>query len=162
MEATNNRTQATETLQISTETADTVNVSAEGEKIGQIKIRRVYGDMFCVSMYVDGKLVDCENGITESQKDKIQNLFDNGKLFASTQPPQSPESPQAVECTADSDYRVCSHCGKHFHEGYFLGDEYACSEECAVALYGGDRELFEADLEAEEEAGTTECYWSVW
>lgn len=98
----------TETPQISTETAETVNVSVEGEeedkprKIDQIKIRRVYGDMFCVSMYVDGKLVDCENGITESQKDKIQNLFDNGKLFASIQPPQSPETPQTVDCATDT------------------------------------------------------------
>lgn len=97
-----------ETPQISTQTAETVNVSAEGEKedkprkIDQIKIRRVYGDMFCVSMYVDGKLVDCENGITESQKDKIQNLFDNGKLFAPIQPPQSSETPQTVECTTDT------------------------------------------------------------
>lgn len=97
-----------ETPRISKETAETVNVSAEGEKedkprkIDQIKIRRVYGDMFCVSMYVDGKLVDCENGITESQKDKIQNLFDNGKLFASIQPPQSTETPKMGECTAES------------------------------------------------------------
>ena len=101
-------TQPTEAPRISTEAAETVNVSVEGEeedkprKIDQIKIRRVYGDMFCVSMYVDGKLVDCENGITESQKDKIQNLFDNGKLFASIQPPRSPETPQTVDCATDT------------------------------------------------------------
>lgn len=42
-------------------------------------------------------------------------------------------------------------------------DEYACGEECAIALYGGDREQFEEDLQTEEqEPGTTECYWSVW
>ena len=82
---------------------------------------------------------------------------------APTEPPQSPETPQTVECADECDCRVCSHCGARFHEGYFLGNEYACSDECAVALYGGDREQFEADLEAEEEeAGTTECYWSIW
>lgn len=70
---------------------------------------------------------------------------------------ESVKAPETHEC------RVCSHCGKHFHEGYFLGDEYACGEECAIALYGGDREQFEEDLQTEEqEPGTTECYWSVW
>lgn len=91
---------------------------------------------------------------------KIEDIL---QFYSHTEPPQSPETPQAAECTSDSGCRVCSHCGKHFHEGWFLGNEYACSEECAVALYGGDRELFEADLETEEnEPGTTECYWSVW
>lgn len=59
--------------------------------------------------------------------------------------------------------RICSHCGKRFFEGYYLGDEYACSEECAIALYDGDREQFEADLlEEDERCGSTECYWSTW
>lgn len=83
--------------------------------------------------------------------------------FGAPEPPLSPETPQTVECADECDCRICSHCGARFHEGYFLGNEYACSDECAVALYGGDREQFEADLEAEEEeAGTTECYWSIW
>ena len=60
-------------------------------------------------------------------------------------------------------YRVCSHCGRRFNKGYFLGDEYACSHECAVALYDGDEEQLNADLEEEESnPGSTECYWSVW
>lgn len=85
-------------------------------------------------------------------------------ITQATETPQiSTEAAETANVSAEGDCRVCSHCGKHFHEGYFLGDEYACSEECAVALYGGDRELFEADLEMEEtEPGTTECYWSVW
>lgn len=63
----------------------------------------------------------------------------------------------------EQSYRVCSHCGKRFNEGYFLGDEYACSHECAVALYNGDGEQLDIDLEEEEnDPGTTECYWSVW
>lgn len=75
----------------------------------------------------------------------------------------STKTAETAECAIKSDCRVCSHCGARFHEGYFLGDEYACSDECAIALYGGDRKQFETDLEAEEdEAGTTECYWSAW
>lgn len=149
----------TETPQISTETAETVNVSAEGENAAErTSIEQNHSDT---------RIVEDEY----RHKYKVTRHWLNGRvesievwdLDLAAEPPQSPETPQAVECTTDSDCRVCSHCGKHFHEGYFLGDEYACSEECAVALYGGDRELFEADLEAEEEeAGATECYWTTW
>lgn len=151
--------QATEMPQVSTETAETVNVSAEGENAAErTSIEQNHSDT---------RIVEDEY----RHKYKVTRHWLNGRvesievwdLDLAAEPPQSPETPQAVECTTDSDCRVCSHCGKHFHEGYFLGDEYACSEECAVALYGGDRELFEADLEAEEEeAGATECYWTTW
>lgn len=170
-----------ETPRISKETAETVNVSAEGgnkaetQEIGRkpegreavcrlapawaAKKSLKYGyTLYGFNLYPNGEFsISVENGkgCRILTKDEFRKLC--------SEPPQSPETPQAVECTTDSDCRVCSHCGKHFHEGYFLGDEYACSEECAVALYGGDRELFEADLEAEEEeAGATECYWTTW
>lgn len=60
--------------------------------------------------------------------------------------------------------RTCSHCGKGMHEGYCLGElEYACCDECAIALYDGDEEQFRADLDEEErDCGSTECYWTVW
>ena len=46
-------------------------------------------------------------------------------------------------------------------EGYYLGGEYACSDECAQALYHGDKaQLEEALSHAEEEDG--ECYWAEW
>lgn len=37
----------------------------------------------------------------------------------------------------DGDYpfRVCSHCGMAFTEGYYLTDAYACSDGCMVAYY---------------------------
>lgn len=170
-----------ETPRISKGTAETVNVSAEGgnkaetQEIGRkpegreavcrlapawaAKKSLKYGyTLYGFNLYPNGEFsISVENGkgCRILTKDEFRILC--------SEPPQSPETPQAVECTTDSDCRVCSHCGKHFHEGYFLGDEYACSEECAVALYGGDRELFEADLEAEEEeAGATECYWTTW
>lgn len=61
----------------------------------------------------------------------------------------------------DENVRRCVHCGKPMMEGYHLGGEYACSEECAFALYGGDREQMEEDLShAEEDDG--ECYWTEW
>ena len=168
-----------ETPQISTETAETVNVSVEGENEPQAAKYKPYTTRAEIIA-----LLESEHGIEDDAgevaylKDGCvaEDLSDEGEWriyldadsdkcidVIAIQPPQSPEAPQTAECPADSNYRVCSHCGKHFHEGYFLGGEYACSEECAVALYGGDREQFEADLEMEEtEPGTTECYWSVW
>lgn len=169
----------TETPQISTETAETANVSAECEiEAGRAEYKPYSTRAEVITLlesehgieYDAGEVVYLKDGcVAEDLSDegewRIYLDADSDKCIdvIAIQPPQSPEAPQTAECPADSNYRVCSHCGKHFHEGYFLGDEYACSEECAVALYGGDRELFEADLEAEEEeAGTTECYWSVW
>ncbi len=71
---------------------------------------------------------------------------------------------EAVAATLDPDdenVRRCDHCGKPMKEGYYLGGEYACSDECALALYHGDKEQMEEDLShAEEEDG--ECYWTEW
>ena len=47
--------------------------------------------------------------------------------------------------------RCCSHCGKPMKEGYYLADEYACSESCAIALYNGDKAQFEEDLRLDDE-----------
>ena len=62
--------------------------------------------------------------------------------------------------------RVCDNCGKVIHEGYTLGGEHACCDECAVALYKDENgnvypdaeELFQTDLEENDE----ECYWTAW
>ncbi len=71
---------------------------------------------------------------------------------------------KAVAATLDPDdenVRRCDHCGKPMREGYYLGGEYACSGECALALYHGDKAQMEEDLShAEEEDG--ECYWTEW
>lgn len=183
----------TETPQISTETAEPVNVSAEDEKAAERPQYRVWRfakpnyAQIIVSDYSQWKVVAVLSfvwGKTQIEvSDDVANIHTIGKkeltidkplteltdaevlelIYNHTEPPQSPETPQTVECADECDCRICSHCGARFHEGYFLGNEYACSDECAVALYGGDREQFEADLEAEEEeAGTTECYWSIW
>ena len=62
--------------------------------------------------------------------------------------------------------RVCDNCGKVIHEGYTLGGEHACCDECAIALYKDQNgnvypdaeELFQTDLEENDD----ECYWTAW
>ena len=62
--------------------------------------------------------------------------------------------------------RYCDICGKHHVEGYFVGEwEYACSEECAIALYDGDENAFRADLallDDDETADDAPTYWTEW
>lgn len=58
----------------------------------------------------------------------------------------------------DTPFRLCDHCGKFFEEGYILVTEYACSDECAVALYGGNEVALRADLDQEGD----EIYYSDW
>lgn len=51
-----------------------------------------------------------------------------------------------------TDVRWCSECGRPFYEGYLLGDDYACSDECRNALYrewkhtDSDEEAYKAYL----------------
>ena len=62
--------------------------------------------------------------------------------------------------------RVCDNCGKVMHEGYTLGGEHACCDECAIALYKDKdgnvypnaEELFQTDLDENDE----DCYWTAW
>jgi hypothetical protein len=61
--------------------------------------------------------------------------------------------------------RYCDNCGKWHLEGYCIGDgmEYACSEECAIALYGGDKEALYADMPVDEDNNLTDdavTYWT--
>lgn len=58
----------------------------------------------------------------------------------------------------DTPFRLCDHCGKFFEQGYILGTEYACSDECAIALYDGNEEQLRADLDEEGD----EIYYSDW
>lgn len=62
--------------------------------------------------------------------------------------------------------RVCDNCGKVMHEGYTLGGEHACCDECAIALYKDENgnvypnaeELFQTDLDENDD----DCYWTAW
>lgn len=60
-------------------------------------------------------------------------------------------------------FRVCSNCEVRMEEGYQLGCEYACCDECAIALYDGDEKQLRADLEEEwRRPGSTDCMWTYW
>lgn len=58
-------------------------------------------------------------------------------------------------------FRLCEHCGYPMKEGYYLGGEYACCEQCALALYDGDKDAMDADLSHADEIDG-ECYWTEW
>ena len=68
--------------------------------------------------------------------------------------------------TVDRWGRVCDVCGQWHTEGYWVGEEdYACSEECAIKLYGGNEEEFRADLAMldDPEMRDMACtYWTEW
>ena len=62
---------------------------------------------------------------------------------------------------AEEDVRVCDNCGLPMSDGFYLAGEYACDEDCCLALYKGDKAQMEEDLShAEEPEG--ECYWTEW
>lgn len=60
-----------------------------------------------------------------------------------------------------NEMRLCSYCGKPMKEGYYLAGEYACSDECCLALYRGDKARMEEDLSRANEIDG-ECYWTEW
>lgn len=45
----------------------------------------------------------------------------------------------------EKEIRRCDHCGKPMKEGYYLAGEYACSDECCLALYDGDEAQMKED-----------------
>lgn len=57
---------------------------------------------------------------------------------------------------------VCHHCGKPMTEGYYLDGDYACSDECAIALYDGDADRLWPDLDKEGNEEYPRCYWCQW
>ena len=57
--------------------------------------------------------------------------------------------------------RVCDHCGKLMSSGYYLAGEYACSDECCLALYNGDKQQMEEDLSHYDEVGA-DFYYTEW
>lgn len=64
--------------------------------------------------------------------------------------------------TLDVEIRKCSTCGKPMKEGYYIDGEYACCEECAIALYDGDKAQFEDDLEQDEIHNYGVVYYTEW
>ena len=59
------------------------------------------------------------------------------------------------------DIRVCDNCGLPMSDGYYLGGEFACDDDCCLALYNGDKEQMEKDLSHADEADG-DCYYTEW
>lgn len=57
--------------------------------------------------------------------------------------------------------RRCDNCGKPMSAGYYLAGEFACSDECCLALYNGDREQMEEDLSHAHEIWS-DIYYTEW
>lgn len=110
--------QATETPQIPTEAAETVNVSAEGENAAEAKrmaaVIEPYKDIDKYALtqhYTELLGAVCRIlGISREEARERYGLFTYRQWYylltsitdATTQPPQSPETPQTAECTAES------------------------------------------------------------
>jgi len=61
----------------------------------------------------------------------------------------------------EEEIRICDICGLPMFEGYYLGGDYACDEECCLESYDGDKEQMEEDLSHAEE-DCCETYWTEW
>ena len=57
--------------------------------------------------------------------------------------------------------RYCDNCGKLMKKGYYLDGYYACSDECCLALYDGDKQLMQEDLSYAGESNS-EYYYTEW
>ena len=75
-----------------------------------------------------------------------------------------------MDIVFDDPIRRCTHCGKLMKEGYLLGGEYACIDECRNAIYCPDDEeqatrLYYIDLwnldEKSVEGMTSEEIWEA-
>ena len=62
--------------------------------------------------------------------------------------------------------RCCSVCGKPMFEGYLIDDaEYACSGDCLLDYFKGDKELMEMSYAVDaldEDASDARVYWTEW
>ncbi len=63
---------------------------------------------------------------------------------------------------ADTGLRVCDNCGHFMTEGYILGEEYACSDECAIKLYDLPEDEAKKQFEQDLSENDDDCYWTEW
>lgn len=97
----------TETPQISTEAAETVNVSAEGEKGAEKAIYAFISKAETILDKIKQKCLNREIYVEDASRYEFMvcmavSNFVNKHKNCPTQPPQSPEAPQTVECTTDT------------------------------------------------------------
>lgn len=100
--------------------------------------------------------------VVASRWNVYENLVENGHCYASGVKALG----GIIADEVDRWGRYCDVCGKWHTEGYYVGEyNYACSEECAVALYGGDWNAFKADLALLDDPETCDyapTYWTEW
>lgn len=106
MEAMNNRTQATETPQISTETAETVNVSVEGEKETERAICAFISKAETTLDKIRQKCLNREIYVEDANRYEFMvcmavSNFINKHKNSPIEPSQSPETPQTAECIGE-------------------------------------------------------------
>lgn len=97
----------TETPRISTETAETVNVSAEGEKGAEKAIYAFISKAETILDKIKQKCLNREIYVEDASRYEFMacmavSNFVNKHKNCPTEPPQSPETPQAVDCATDT------------------------------------------------------------
>ena len=100
-------TQATETPQISTQTAETVNVSAEEEKAAERAIYAFISKAETILDKIKQKCLNREIYVEDASRYEFMvcmavSNFVNKHKDCPSEPPQSPEAPQTVECATDA------------------------------------------------------------
>jgi len=59
--------------------------------------------------------------------------------------------------------RICTNCGDFMYEGYLLDYQYACSDECAIALYDGDEAALREDIHRSVDLDDgSDFFWTQW
>ena len=98
--------------------------------------------------------IDCKWDLNDGEHYTVSGLMISDELML------------VIATNVDRWGRICDVCGKWHTEGYYVGeDEYACSEECAIKLYGGNEAAFREDLallDDEETADAAVTYWTEW
>lgn len=100
-------TQPAETPRISTEAAETVNVSAEGEKGAEKAIYAFISKAETILDKIKQKCLNREIYVEDASRYEFMvcmavSNFVNKHKNCPTEPPQSPETPQTVECATDA------------------------------------------------------------
>ena len=97
----------TETPQIPTEAAETVNVSAEGEKGAEKAIYAFISKAETILDKIKQKCLNREIYVEDASRYEFMvcmavSNFVNKHKNCPTEPPQSPEAPRAIECATDT------------------------------------------------------------
>lgn len=87
----------------------------------------------------------------------LQYIFDKFSAYYTHQ-----ELADYIDNISCRKLRRCSHCGMPMKEGYYIDGQYACGNQCAIALYDGNKEQFNEDLRLEEELNDDVVYYTEW